>query len=91
MSKYMVIDELVASVYAVDLGLTEEQGEKLYARMLENSDWRNKISAEVELAFSDENFSWIDFFDEHDLYTTDSESDARSYAEKIIRAPLRQS
>lgn len=47
------------------------------------------MSAEIELAFSDKNFSWAQFFDEHDIYTADSEDDARAYAERIILMPLR--
>lgn len=88
MSKYRLLDELVDTVYSVDLGLSEDQGEKMYMRMLENLDWRNMISMEIGRAFSDKNFSWAQFFFEHDIYSAESELDARTYAEKIILGPL---
>lgn len=88
MKKYKLLDELAISVYSVDLGLSEEQAEKMYRRKLENAEWKNVISAEIELAFSDKNFFWSNFFDEHDIYTADSEDDARAYAERLFLAPL---
>lgn len=78
------------SAFSIDLGLSEEQGALIYERMLRNDDWRRRISSEINQAFSDENFSWARFFDEHDIYSTESESDARLYAEKIILAPLKK-
>jgi hypothetical protein len=89
MSKFELLDDLIDSVYAVDLGLSEDEGQELYVRMLANVDWRSRISEEINLAFLDTNFSWKDFFDEHDLYAADSEREARIYAEKIILEPLR--
>jgi len=62
---------------------------RVYTRMLGNADWRSKISKEVGLAFEDNDFSWVQFFNEHDLYSADSESDAREYAEKLFVKPLR--
>lgn len=89
MNRYRLLDDLINSVYAVDLGLSEKQGEKMYIRMLENADWRDRISIEINLAFSDKNFSWVKFCDKHDIYSADSENDARRYAETIILTPLR--
>lgn len=88
MSKYKVLDDLIDVVYSVDLGLSEEQGEKLLLRMLRNGEWRVKVSSEVERALSDKEFSWAQFLDEHDICSADSEIDARTYAEKIILRPL---
>ncbi|WBS01540.1 hypothetical protein OU994_25200 [Pseudoduganella sp. SL102] len=89
MSKYKLLDGLMGSVYKADLGLTEDEGRDLYVRMLGDADWHTRIAKEVSLASSDAKFSWIDFFDKHDLYAADSEREARRYAEKIIVEPLR--
>lgn len=88
MNKYVLLDELMVSVYSVEIGLTEEQAEDFYVKKLKNIDYLNKISNEIYLAFVDKNFSWSNFFDEHDIYTADSEDDAKKYAERIILAPL---
>jgi hypothetical protein len=87
-NKYKLLDDLVESVFAVEIGLSEESCTKLYGRMLENSDWRAEIAAELSLALSDDSFSWKQFFDEHDLYSAVNESDARRYAEQIFREPF---
>jgi hypothetical protein len=88
MTTYQTLDKLISSTYAVDTGLSEEQAEKLYLRMLENEAWRDKLAAEVEAAFLDESFSWSEFFERHDVYSAENEFEARQYAERIIRAPL---
>lgn len=85
MSKCKLLDDLVN----FDLGLSEDEGKDLYMRMLADAHWCTRIAKEVGLAFSDTSFSWVIFFDEHDLYASDSESDARIYAERIIAEPLR--
>ena len=84
-----MLDDLMESIYAVDLGLSEDQGKEMYLRMLKDGDWRNKIIAEVRSALLDQDFSWTQFFDEHDVYSSDNESHAREYAERIILTPLR--
>ena len=88
MKIYKTLDEMISSTYSVDIGLSEEQAGKLYIRMLENDVWRNKISEEVKSAISDNTFSWLEFFERHDVYSAESEDDAREYAERIIHAPL---
>jgi len=84
-----MLDDLMESIYAVDIGLSEDQGQELYLRMLKDSDWRNKIFAEVRYALLDQDFSWTQFFNEHDVYSADNESHAREYAERIILTPLK--
>lgn len=83
-----MLDNLIMSVYSVEIGLSEEDGEALYFRSLQDPIFRKKISAEIDVAFADEDFSWADFLEENEVYEADNEEDARNYAEKIILAPL---
>jgi hypothetical protein len=88
-NKYKSLDDLVESVFAVEIGLSEEACKAVYGRMLANEEWQARISAELSCAFSDEKFSWLRFFDEHDLYSAEHEEDARQYAERIFKEPLK--
>ena len=87
-NRYKVLDDLVDSVFAVEIGLSDEECKGILSRMMENTEWRDKFSTELSYAFSEENFSWMRFFDEHDLYSAESEEDAREYAQKIFLVPL---
>jgi hypothetical protein len=87
-NKYELLDDIVESVFAVEIGLSEEECEKLYGSMLINAEWRTKITAELSLAFDDDSFSWRHFFNEHDLCAAENESDVRRYAEQVFRDPL---
>lgn len=88
MRKHGLLDEVVKTVYAVDIGLSDEDGVRMFSRMLQSVEWRRKNSPEIEAAFADRNFSWADFFEGHDLFSADSEGEALDYARKLLLEPL---
>ena len=83
-----MIEDLL-TIYSVDVGLTDEQAQEIYIRMLANPVWRSRISAEINLAFADTDLSWAILLEKAEIYSEGSELEARNYAEKLILLPLK--
>ncbi|MDM5182195.1 hypothetical protein PO883_34060 [Massilia sp. DJPM01] len=88
MSKYILLDDLMFSIYSVEIGLSEEAGKRLFIRSLASKEYRDAMSAEIDKAFADKDFSWKGFFEESDIMDANDEESARAYAKTFILDPL---
>lgn len=81
MNQYPVLKNLLVSIMSVDVGLSQEREEAALVASLENGEYRQKIRHELEAAFLDEDFSWMNLLDNENycVFPADSEEEAKEY------------
>ncbi|MEO9455517.1 hypothetical protein [Chromobacterium phragmitis] len=63
MNQYPVLKNVLISIMSVDVGLSEEREEAALMASLGNVEYRQKLRYELESAFLDKNFSWMNLLD----------------------------
>ena len=84
MKDYTLLQSVFGGIYASDLGRSEEEATELFKEALNNEAYKAEISELIELAFSDPKFSWVEAFQEFEVFPTDDESEAKDYAKEIL-------
>lgn len=81
MNQYPFLKNLLISTMSVDVGLSEEREEAALLASLANAAYRQQIRRELEAAFLDEDFSWINLLDNENycVFPADSEEEAKEY------------
>lgn len=89
MREYPEIRYVLKTIFAVDVGLSEQASEALFRRALSNENWRRIFEKELEIAFADPEVSWSEllFNDQYEVYQADSEDEARELAISLLWSP----
>lgn len=89
MSKFERIRQILASAFAVDVGLSEIEQRQLLLRSLSNNQWRVEFQNELLEAFSSHETSWSNLLwnSEYEVIDTESENEARSIAATLLWEP----
>lgn len=81
---YTLLQSVFGGVYASDLGRSDEEAAELFKEMLKSESYKAELGNVLVSAFSDPSFSWIEAFEEFEVFSTDNEAEARDYAKEIL-------
>jgi hypothetical protein len=86
MSDYKSLENLLASIMSVEVGLSEEREKAALAISLADPAYRDVIKAELERAFQNTNLSWIKLLDNETycVFPADSEEEARDFIKEKL-------
>jgi hypothetical protein len=86
---YPKICQILGTVFAVDVGLSEDAKRQTLEGSLANEHWRFFFEGELKKAFSDPTASWSEmlFNDIYEVYRADSEKNARKIAASLLWEP----
>ncbi|MGG6463276.1 hypothetical protein [Solilutibacter silvestris] len=84
MNNYSIIHGVLGSVFASDLGRSDEEASALLREMTSNSEYKRQLHDALTSALRDPGFSWMDVLNEYEVYPADDELDARNYAIQIL-------
>ena len=89
MSNYPKIRHILASAFAIDVGLSEIAQRQLLERFLANEESRTSFQRELLDAFSDEHTSWTELLSnaKYEVVEADSEQRAREIAAGLLWEP----
>lgn len=86
---YEYINHVLSNYLNANVGLSEDEAISMLRNDLKNSIELSKgLRSDLEKAFSDRDFLWKDAFAENDIFFTDSEEEASSYAKKMLWTSL---
>ena len=86
---YPKIRQILGTIFAVDVGLSDTAQRQMLERSLANEHWRFFFERELLTAFSDTTISWSEmlFNDIFEVYQADSETNARETAASLLWEP----
>jgi hypothetical protein len=86
---YEYINHVLANYLNTGVGYSEDEAISILRRDLENSPELAKgVTADLEKAFGDRDYSWREVMAEYDVIHADTEEEAHAYAKKILWSNL---
>lgn len=87
--KYPTISQILGTIFAIDVGLSDDDQRQMLERSLANEHWRFFFERELQTAFSDTTISWSDLLsnDIFEVYQADTEKNAREFAVSLLWEP----
>ena len=88
MSEYENLHYLIANIFDISIGYSEEQIIDELRQEASNIDFLNQTKSEILKSDRDNNFSWVQLFEIYDGASFNSECEAKAYAMKMLKVFL---
>lgn len=84
------IRHMLKTVFNVDSGLSEDAAVRIYRRSAVASGKLGALKEELVLALRDSEFSWKELLlnSDYEVFSAETEDEARSYAVRVLWEPL---
>lgn len=85
MKDYEYIESVLANIFNVSVGYTEEEAiDELKKDLASNDIFNDGIKSELKQSLSDSSISWLHLCSQYNVCQADNEADAKLYIKKIL-------